>query len=140
FFKAVEVMAGFQIVTMFEEGLGPWIVICQACDGWTWAKVKEQLNERATGLAPAAKYGLSDGVLFNKNKTTLICCPGAKAGHYAIPGGVITLASSAFDSCTNLASANWTGLHSCTLTNGLIYFADSSWTNYPTRLYRVRSP
>jgi BspA type Leucine rich repeat region (6 copies) len=41
---------------------------------------------------------------------------------------------------TNLASAPWTPLQSCTLTNGLIYFTDSQWTNYPRRFYRICAP
>jgi hypothetical protein len=41
---------------------------------------------------------------------------------------------------TNHASGSWTTLQSCTLTNGSIYFSDPQWTNYPVRLYRIRSP
>jgi hypothetical protein len=41
---------------------------------------------------------------------------------------------------TNLPSASWTSLQSCTITNGSIYFSDPQWTNYPTRFYRIRSP
>jgi len=39
-----------------------------------------------------------------------------------------------------LASPAWVPLQSCTLTNGLIYFGDAGWTNYPARFYRIRSP
>lgn len=34
----------------------------------------------------------------------------------------------------------WNALQICTLTNGLIYFSDPQWTNYPYRYYRIRSP
>jgi hypothetical protein len=44
------------------------------------------------------------------------------------------------EACTNLASASWTSLQSCTITNGSIYFSDPQWTNYPRRFYRIRSP
>ena len=44
------------------------------------------------------------------------------------------------EACTNLASASWTPLQSCTITNGSIYFSDPQWTNYPARFYRIRSP
>ncbi len=44
------------------------------------------------------------------------------------------------EASTNLAGAPWTVLQSCTLTNGLIYFSDSQWTNYCSRFYRFRSP
>lgn len=44
------------------------------------------------------------------------------------------------EACTNLALGNWSALQSCTVTNGSIYFSDQQWTNYPGRLYRLRSP
>ena len=44
------------------------------------------------------------------------------------------------EACTNLGSASWTPLQTCTLTNGSIYFTDPQWTNYPACLYRIRSP
>ena len=40
-----------------------------------------------------------DGVLFNKDKTILVCCPPKKAGSYAIPDGVKYLESYAFAGC-----------------------------------------
>ena len=44
------------------------------------------------------------------------------------------------EASTDLAARSWVALQSCTLTNGLIYFSDPQWTNYPGRFYRVRSP
>jgi len=44
------------------------------------------------------------------------------------------------EASTDLASASWTSLQTCTLTNGLIYFSDPQWTNHPARFYRLRSP
>jgi hypothetical protein len=44
------------------------------------------------------------------------------------------------EASTNLASASWTALQTCTLTNGLIHFSDPQWANYPARFYRLRSP
>jgi hypothetical protein len=40
----------------------------------------------------------------------------------------------------NLAASAWVPLRTCTLTNGLIYFSDPNWKNFPTRAYRIRSP
>jgi hypothetical protein len=40
----------------------------------------------------------------------------------------------------DLAAPSWVALQSSTLTNGLIYFNDPQWTNYPARFYRIRSP
>ena len=45
-----------------------------------------------------------DGVLFNKDKTTLICCPAAKTGEYSIPEGVTTIGDYAFWGCAGLTS------------------------------------
>lgn len=39
-----------------------------------------------------------------------------------------------------LATRSWVPQQTCTLTNGLLYFSDPEWTNYPSRLYRIRSP
>lgn len=44
------------------------------------------------------------GVLFNKNKSTLLQAPGAISGHYTIPSTVTTLQESAFESCYSLTS------------------------------------
>ena len=47
-------------------------------------------------------YGSLGGVLFNKGKTTLIQCPGGKAGGYTIPGTVTRIGDGAFFWCTRL--------------------------------------
>jgi hypothetical protein len=44
------------------------------------------------------------------------------------------------EACANLDAGSWVPLQSCTLTNGLVYFSDPQWTNYPNRFYRIRSP
>jgi hypothetical protein len=44
------------------------------------------------------------------------------------------------ESCTILTSAVWYPVGTNTLTNGLSYFSDPQWTNYPARFYRLRSP
>jgi len=44
------------------------------------------------------------------------------------------------EASANLATASWTALQTCTLTNGSVYFSDPEWTNYPARFYRIRSP
>lgn len=47
------------------------------------------------------------GVLFDKNKTTLIKYPsGASNDSYTIPDGVVNIVNSAFDNCNNLTSLN----------------------------------
>ena len=44
------------------------------------------------------------------------------------------------EACANLASPVWTALTNANLTNGLFYFSDPQWTNYPARYYRISSP
>lgn len=41
---------------------------------------------------------------------------------------------------TGLGGASWTPVLACSLTNGSIYFRDTSWTNYSGRYYRVQPP
>ncbi|HZR15733.1 MAG TPA: leucine-rich repeat domain-containing protein [Verrucomicrobiae bacterium] len=55
----------------------------------------DQLNPAYSSLA---------GVLFDKTQSTLIQCPGAKIGSYAVPNGVTTIAGSAFRNCDNLTT------------------------------------
>ncbi len=48
-----------------------------------------------------------DGVLFNKDKTTIVAYPTGKDGsEYTIPNSVTTIGESAFSWCTSLASVN----------------------------------
>jgi hypothetical protein len=50
-------------------------------------------------------YSSSDGVLFNINKSTLICYPSSKTGTtYTIPSSVTSISSDAFSYCTRLTS------------------------------------
>ncbi len=47
-------------------------------------------------------YSSRDGVLFNKDGSVLICCPGGKSGAYEVPDGVTEISQSAFNSCSSL--------------------------------------
>ncbi len=49
-------------------------------------------------------YCSEDGVLFNKDMTTLIQCPMCKTGNYVVPDTVTTIELSAFRNCTMLTS------------------------------------
>ena len=44
------------------------------------------------------------------------------------------------EACTSLANPVWFPVGTNTLTGGSSYFSDPQWTNYPARLYRLRSP
>jgi hypothetical protein len=49
-------------------------------------------------------YSSEAGVLFDKNKTTLILCPQGKTGYYTIPDSVTIIGKSAFEDCKSLTS------------------------------------
>jgi len=49
-------------------------------------------------------YSSMDGVLLNKSQTTLIQCPGGKAGTYTIPSSVTYIDHAAFKECAKLTS------------------------------------
>lgn len=52
-----------------------------------------------------AKYCSVDGVLFDKDMTTVICCPAGKvAASYALPEGVTAIGDYAFSGCTSIGS------------------------------------
>ena len=57
-------------------------------------------------VAEGSSHYASDafGVLFNKDKTTLVQCPGAFSGSYAIPDSVTSIGGSAFRGCSSLTS------------------------------------
>ena len=49
-------------------------------------------------------YSSENGVLFNKDKTTLIYCPPGKAGSYTVPDGVINVRWKSFLGCISLTN------------------------------------
>ena len=85
----------------------------------------------------------ASGVLFNKDKTTLVQCPGAFAA-YTIPDSVTIIGDSAFSHCTSLTSvtipdsvtsignrafADCTSLTSVTIPNSVTIIGDSAFSN-----------
>src|SRR5262249_39456890 len=44
------------------------------------------------------------------------------------------------EASTDLGGQLRTPLQSFNLTNGSVYFSDPQWTNYPSGIYRIRSP
>jgi hypothetical protein len=73
-------------------------------------------------------YSSVDGVLFTKNETTLIVCPGGKTGSYTIPNSVTSLRDAAFRGCASLT--NVTIPDSITIIKGEVF-------SYCTSLRRV---
>ncbi len=79
------------------SSIGPWVF--DHCTSLTMITVD--------GSNPS--YSSMDGVLFNKNQTTLIQCPGAKSGSYTVSNSVTFIDYGAFEgwsSLTNLTIAN----------------------------------
>jgi hypothetical protein len=50
------------------------------------------------------QYSSENGVLFNKDRTTLVYYPGGKTGSYVIPNSVTTIGDWAFSRCSGLTS------------------------------------
>ena len=88
-------------------------------------------------------YSSADGVLFDKSLTTLIQCPGAKAGSYAIPNSVTSIGGGAFSNCRGLATVTipnsvtsiggyafqgCTGLTSITIPNRVSFIRDNAFS------------
>ena len=93
-----------------------------------------------------AAYASSNGVLFNKNFTTLIKYPDGKTGAYAIPGNTTSIDSGAFSGCTGLTkliigtgitSIGWAmlcncpGLTSVTVHSGVTSIDEYAFNNCP---------
>ena len=89
----------------------------QNCSNWTSVTIPGSVTsigngafQNCTGLISSnvapdnSNYCSVDGVLFNKDKTTLIQYPGAKQGAYTIPNSVASIGNYAFYGCTGLAS------------------------------------
>ena len=74
-------------------------------------------------------FSSNDGILFNKNKTELICYPAnKKGGEYTVPESVKTIAEYAFMSCGNLEKIN---LHDNITKIGHMAFIFSAYYNNP---------
>jgi hypothetical protein len=65
---------------------------------------------------------------------------GVKAGGFSFIISWATNVPVAVEACTNLSNPVWQPVQTNTLTGGYFYFSDPTWTNYPGRFYRVRSP
>ena len=51
-----------------------------------------------------ANYSSLDGILYNKNHTTIVCCPSGKTGSVTISSSVTTIGDEAFSRCAGLTS------------------------------------
>ncbi|HNX12093.1 MAG: leucine-rich repeat protein [Paludibacteraceae bacterium] len=47
-------------------------------------------------------FSALDGILYNKNKTTLLQCPNSKSGNFSIASSVVTIGANAFRKCEKI--------------------------------------
>ncbi len=47
-------------------------------------------------------YASQEGILYDKEKKTLLCCPGGKTGNVKLPQGLTTIGQEAFSGCSSL--------------------------------------
>ncbi len=78
-------------VTNVISGLSGLFVNC-----WNLTMINVDASNRA--------YSSVDGVVFDKNQTTLVSCPPGTKGSYSIPNGVLNIGADAFFSCFNLTN------------------------------------
>lgn len=76
-------------------------------------------------------FSSEGGVLFNKDKTTLLCYPKGKSGAYTIPNSVTSIAAYAFDFCK--------GLTAITIKSGVTTIGEFAF-NYCSNLTSVTVP
>lgn len=59
--------------------------------------------------AANANYASQDGILYNKGKTVLVCCPENKKGQVTVPDGVTEIGASALEDCSSLTDVTLPG-------------------------------
>jgi hypothetical protein len=91
----------------------------------------------ATGWG--ATFGGWPTALWNPQAQTADGNFGVQGNHFGFDISGTTNIPIVVEACTNLGSG-WTALFTGSINNGLIYFSDSQWTNYPSCFYRIRSP
>jgi uncharacterized protein YjdB len=69
-------------------------------EAFTWCDKLFTINVDSGNNA----YTSEDGVLYSKDKKTLIAYPGGKIGAFTIPSGVTSIGDSAFQECRNISN------------------------------------
>ena len=67
FFGAVRLLDGLELRRTFDNGAGPWLVVCRVQKGVTWKEIKSKLAARASEIPLEKRYNLSsDGLALLK--------------------------------------------------------------------------
>jgi hypothetical protein len=91
-----------------------------------WADFSDQ-----TGLTP---------VLWNPTIQTGVGGPGVRNDRFGFNITGTSKIPIVVEACSDLANPVWMPLEALTLTNGLVFFSDSQWTNYACRFYGIGFP
>jgi hypothetical protein len=124
------------LTAVFFQGNAPSIAVNSTFYGATNATV--YYLPRTTGWT--STFGGRPAVLWNPLAQTNDASFGVRQNRFGFNITGTPDIPIVVEATTNLAAPSWMPLQNSTLTNGLIYFSDGQWSNYPGRLYRIRSP
>ena len=91
-------------------GAGSSVMIPSTLGGYPVTEIGVGAFSSCTGLtminaaADHPAFRSEDGILFSKDKTTLILYPAGRSGSYTVPDGIINIDASAFQGCTGLTA------------------------------------
>lgn len=80
----------------------PWCFVEAGNDDWTPFLFASEALQRINVAEGNLNFASEDGVLFDKDKKTLICFPCGRTGTYTVPEYVQTIGEDAFDGCDRL--------------------------------------
>jgi hypothetical protein len=86
-------------------------------------------------VCPTAFWFLPNPLILNNNTNFWV-----QSNSFSFTISWATNTSVVIEASTTLANPIWSPVATNSFSNGLSYFSDSRWTNYPSRYYRVRSP
>jgi hypothetical protein len=94
-----------------------------------------------TGWAAfATNAGVPTALWRLSNPQVLQSSVGVQSNQFAFTASWATNGSVVVEASTDLANPKWFAVATNSLSGGTVNFSDPQWTNYPSRVYRVRSP
>jgi hypothetical protein len=104
------------------------------------ASVTVYFLPETTGWANFAQLTAVPVVLWNPQVQTGDGSFGLKNNQFGFDITGTTNIPIVVETATDLTQQTWTPLFTGIVSNGLIYFSDPQWPDYPDRFYRIRSP